>query len=45
MNKIRMSAALVLLPAIVNAVTMIESGQANSLNSPEKTSNTSPAEA
>lgn len=45
MNKITMLAALVLLPAIVNAMTMIESGQPNSLNSPEKTSNTSPAEA
>ncbi|MHC6648138.1 hypothetical protein ACYTPF_16320 [Alteromonas sp. HB246098] len=45
MNKITMLAALVLLPAIVNATTMIESGQPNSVNSPEKTSNTSPAEA
>ncbi|CAB9494119.1 hypothetical protein [Alteromonas macleodii] len=44
MNKITMLAALVLLPAIVNATTMIESGQPNSVNSPEKTSNTSPAE-
>lgn len=45
MNKITMLAALVLLPAIVNATTIIESGQPNSVNSPEKNSNTSPAEA
>ncbi|MDY6978005.1 MAG: hypothetical protein SVW51_17695, partial [Pseudomonadota bacterium] len=45
MNKIRMLAAFLFLPAIVNAATMIESGQANSFNSPEKSSNTSPAEA
>ncbi len=41
MNKIGILAALVLLPAIANATTMIEAGQPNSLKSSKKVSFTS----